>query len=57
MQSGHGMTPTRRHVQSQAETHFPEVDSQMGQILPIMDTFNKKHNIRFRFWINNASRM
>ncbi|KDD73307.1 hypothetical protein H632_c2318p0, partial [Helicosporidium sp. ATCC 50920] len=42
-----------------AESHFPTLpgDDQKGIVLPMFDTFGKRHNFRFRYWINNASRM
>ncbi|GAB4814049.1 hypothetical protein N2152v2_001095 [Parachlorella kessleri] len=40
-----------------AETHLPPLESQQGITLPLVDTDGKKHTFKFRFWINNQSRM
>lgn len=46
-------------LQGHAESHFPTLpgDDQKGIVLAMFDTFGKRHNFRFRYWINNASRM
>lgn len=49
--------PRSNAPQSQAEVHFPDIEAQTGIPLSVIDTFNKKHQLRYRFWINNASRM
>lgn len=49
--------PCSNAPQSQAEVHFPDIEAQTGIPLSVIDTFNKKHQLRYRFWINNASRM
>lgn len=43
--------------QGQAESHLPAIDSQQGITLPLLDVFGRKHGVKFRFWINNQSRM
>ena len=44
-------------MQGQAETHLPPLESQSGITLQLADTLGKKHSFKFRFWINNQSRM
>ncbi|KAL4440389.1 hypothetical protein ABPG75_003390 [Micractinium tetrahymenae] len=42
---------------SHAEAHFPRLEEQTGMNLAMTDTEGKKHVLRFRFWVNNQSRM
>ena len=44
-------------LQSIAESTFPAIESQNGMMLNLIDVFGEKHSFRYRFWINNASRM
>lgn len=44
-------------MQGIAEANFPQIEQQMGIALPLIDVFGKKYSFRYRFWINNASRM
>lgn len=44
-------------MQGIAEANFPHIEQQMGINLPLIDVFGKKYSFRYRFWINNASRM
>ena len=40
-----------------AEANFPPIDNQHGMVLSLTDVFNKNWQFRYRFWINNTSRM
>ncbi|KAI3431438.1 hypothetical protein D9Q98_004490 [Chlorella vulgaris] len=42
---------------NQAENHFPHLDQPTGTMLKLTDTDSNQHSFRFRFWINNQSRM
>lgn len=44
-------------MQGVAESGFPPLDQQAGIAMLFKDVFGGKHKIRFRFWINNSSRM
>lgn len=44
-------------MQGIAETNFPSIDNQNGIMLSLTDVFNKNWEFRYRFWINNTSRM
>lgn len=53
----HVHTPPPATPQTIAEAHFPNVESQNGTVLHVIDSEGKRHTFRFRFWINNQSRM
>jgi hypothetical protein len=41
-----------------AEASFPTIDPATGAMsLGLLDTFGKTHQFKYRFWLNNASRM
>lgn len=40
-----------------AEQYFPRLDNQVGVPVDAVDTIGNVYNFRFRFWINNQSRM
>lgn len=40
-----------------AEAHFPRLDDPTGVRLPLVDVFGKIKYFKYRFWINNSSRM
>eukprot|EP00803_Ostreobium_quekettii_P010604 evm.model.scf_3859.2 EVM.evm.TU.scf_3859.2 scf_3859:2896-7405(-) len=40
-----------------AEQYFPHLDNQAGVPIEAADTLGNKYTFRFRFWINNQSRM
>ncbi|EFN53928.1 hypothetical protein CHLNCDRAFT_53437 [Chlorella variabilis] len=42
---------------SQAEAHFPFLEQQQGMVMSLTDTEGNQHSFRFRFWVNNQSRM
>ena len=40
-----------------AEQHFPTIGDQQGCQLPVVDVFGETRWLRFRYWVNNSSRM
>jgi B3 DNA binding domain len=44
-------------LQTVAETNFPNIEDQNGITVDVKDVFGKKFTFRYRFWINNSSRM
>ncbi|KAH7624747.1 putative B3 domain-containing protein [Nannochloris sp. 'desiccata'] len=40
-----------------AETNFPNIEDQNGIMVDVQDVFGKKFTFKYRFWVNNASRM
>ena len=40
-----------------AETHFPSIDDPSGCVVPVVDVFGETRGLRFRYWVNNNSRM
>ncbi|KAK9809236.1 hypothetical protein WJX72_011881 [[Myrmecia] bisecta] len=42
---------------AQAEMHLPHLENQLGVDVPAEDTFGSSHMLKFRYWINNQSRM
>lgn len=40
-----------------AETHFPSIDDPSGYVVPVVDVFGETRGLRFRYWVNNSSRM
>lgn len=44
-------------MQAVAEAHFPHLDDPTGVRLPLVDVFGKVKYFKYRFWINNSSRM
>ncbi len=40
-----------------AEGHFPELQDTTGIILRLVDVFGQTRGLRFRYWVNNNSRM
>lgn len=52
--SGSGRLVIPRAV---AEAHFPHLDDPSGVRLPLVDVFGKIKHFKYRFWINNSSRM
>lgn len=44
-------------LQTVAETNFPDIEDQNGITVDVQDVFGKKFTFRYRFWVNNASRM
>ncbi len=40
-----------------AETHFPSIDDPSGCVVPVVDVFGETRGLRFRYWVNNSSRM
>jgi len=48
---------TINELQAIAEANFPVVESQGGITLPLLDVTGQSHSLKFRYWINNTSRM
>ena len=40
-----------------AELHFPTIDDQQGCMVAVVDVFGGTSSLRFRYWVNNNSRM
>jgi bifunctional DNA-binding transcriptional regulator/antitoxin component of YhaV-PrlF toxin-antitoxin module len=40
-----------------AEKHFPKIDDTQGCVVPVVDVFGVTRGLRFRYWVNNNSRM
>jgi hypothetical protein len=43
--------------QTVAETNFPNIEDQNGIMVDVQDVFGKKFSFKYRFWVNNSSRM
>ncbi len=45
-----------RH-QVHALAHFPSLDRERERIVPAVDASGSRYQLRFRYWVNNQSRM
>ncbi len=40
-----------------AEKHFPLINDPQGRVVAVVDVFGQTRGVRFRYWVNNNSRM